>query len=284
MSASASAAPKAQQTMPFRLGATSYVVPGGWADNVELLGGLVSDVEILFFQAEQPSQLPDAAECARLAALRRAHGLTYSLHTPLAASLASADEQRRRCSVRLVQRAIDAARPFAPELFIVHVYLGDREQDPQRPRDIGAWQARARRSLQALLHGGVQREQLCVELIDYDYGLIEPVIAELGLRVALDVGHLERDGLDVLAWLERLLPRTAVLQWHGTDARGRDHRSLCHHHRPRALALLRALLAHDYRGVLTLEVFSADELHESLALVRGWLSEIAGVAAPGVKR
>ena len=58
------------------------------------------------------------------------------------------------------------------------------------------------RSLAAILDAGVPPAQLCVELLDYDFALIEPVIAELGLSVALDVGHLERDGHDVLAWLD----------------------------------------------------------------------------------
>ena len=262
----------------YRLGATSNVVPAGWADNVERLQGLESDVEVLLFEADGEGALPDARECARLAQLRAAAGLSYSLHTPLAASLASADEARRQGSVALVLRAIDAARAFAPELFVVHVYFGDAEHDPAPPRDIAAFRARARRSLEALLAAGIEPSRLCVELLDYDFALIEPVIAELGLSVALDVGHLERDGLDVLAWLERLLPHTAAIQWHGTQPGGRDHRSLRHYPEAKALALLEALLVRDYRGVLTLEVFDAVDLEESLALVHGWLARLGARA------
>jgi sugar phosphate isomerase/epimerase len=262
----------------FRLGATSYVIPAGWADNVEWLQGLVRDVEVLLFEVEGEGALPDARECARLAQLRADAGLSYSLHTPLAASLASADEARREASVALVLRAIDAARAFAPELFVVHVYFGDGERDPCPPRDGAAFRTRAARSLAAILDAGVPPARLCVELLDYDFALIEPVIAELGVSVALDVGHLERDGHDALPWLDRLLPRTAAIQWHGTEPGGRDHRSLRHYPEAKALALLEALLVRDYRGVLTLEVFDAADLHESLALVHGWLARLGARA------
>src|SRR5262245_24916638 len=185
----------------FRLGATSYVVPAGWADNVERLRGLVSDVEILLFEAEGEGGVPDAGECTRLARLRSEAGLSYSLHTPLGASLASADEARRAAGVALVLRAIEAARAFAPELCVVHVYFGECERDPEPPRDVAAFRARAARSLAALLQAGVPPARLCVELLDYDFGLIEPVVEQLGLSVALDIGHLERDGHDPLAWV-----------------------------------------------------------------------------------
>ncbi len=49
--------------LPFRLGATSFVYPAGWADNVErlIIETPVRDVELLFFEADRPDQLPGAA-------------------------------------------------------------------------------------------------------------------------------------------------------------------------------------------------------------------------------
>lgn len=286
MTALATTAALASRRAPrFRLGATSYVQPGGWADNVERVRGLVSDVEILFFQAEHAHELPDKEECERLHRLRTRGGPTYSLHTPLAASLASADAARRAWSVQLVQKAIALSQAFSPDLFVLHVYWGEQERDPEPPLDLTAWRDRARRSLQTLLDAGLAAERLCIEVLDYDYALIEPVVAELGLSVALDVGHLERDGIDVAACLPRLLPRSRIVQWHGTDPQGRDHRSLRHYPRDRALRLLSALVERDYAGVLTLEVFSRAELEESLVLVRQWLAELGvdGAAAESVR-
>ena len=252
-----------------RIGTTSFIHPGGWLFNVEHLAREFDDVEILFFE-DGPGAFPDLAERQGLARCKREHGLTYSLHAPLSASLASEDSTRRRAGVESVLRALDVAAPFEPDNVVLHVYHGDREGDPTPPTDLGAWRERAARSLAEIADSGVARERLCVELLDYDYDLIEPVVADLGLSVALDVGHLARDGKDELAALRRLWTRTRIVQWHGTEPGGRDHRSLEFFPRARALALLEALLSGGYDGVLTLEVFRHGDLERS----RGVLAEL----------
>jgi hypothetical protein len=64
------------------------------------------------------------------------------------------------------------------------------------------------------------------------------------------------------------------VQWHGTDASGRDHRSLEHYPSDRGLALLALLRDQDYGGVLTLEVFRAADLESSRDRLDQWLSEL----------
>jgi sugar phosphate isomerase/epimerase len=256
-----------------RIGTTSFIHPGSWVENVRRLGPDFDDIEILFFEAEGESAFPSADECCALRDEKRAFGLTYSLHTPLEASLASTDAGRRLAGVSSVLRALDVASTIEPENVVVHVYLGDGERDSNRPHDLGAWRDRASESLLAIARE-VPRERLCVELLDYDYRCIEPVVRELGLSVALDVGHLVRDGLDELGELARLLPLTRIVQWHGTDPSDRDHRSIEHYPRERALGLLSALRAADYRGVLTLEVFRAADLEGSRRVLASLLSEL----------
>lgn len=256
--------------VPFRLGTTSFIHPGGWAFNVERLAGRVEDVEILFFESDG---LPGADEARHLAEHKARTGITYSLHTPLDASLASANESRRQASVSSVRRALEVAIPFRPEVAIVHVYLGEHEHDPNIPSDLDAWRARARLSLESILASGIAPRDLCVEVLDYDFALIEPVIVDLGLSVALDVGHLVRDGADELALLRRHLHRTRVIQWHGLDPMGRDHRGLQYYPRDRARMLIDTLFAEGYDGVLTLEVFREADLDVSLAIVTSLLED-----------
>jgi sugar phosphate isomerase/epimerase len=257
-----------------RIGTTSFIHPGSWLENVQRLAHRFDDVEILFFEAEGPGAFPAPDECRELMRCKQAHGLTYSLHAPLAASLASEDERRRRTGVDSVLAALDVARAFEPENVVLHVYHGDSEHTDERPADVDAWRARAATSLAAIVQSGVPPRQLCVELLDYDFALIEPVVHDLGLSVALDVGHLVRDGLDELAVVERLLPRTRIVQWHGTEPGGRDHRSLEHYPRERARALLQTLAAHEYSGVLTLEVFRAADLERSCEVLASLLGEL----------
>jgi len=262
--------------VPFRLGTTSFIRPGNWLANVEQLAGRFSDIEILFFEIDGPDALPSRKEQEALAQWKLREDLTYSLHTPLDVSLASPHEDRRRDSVVSIQRAIDAAMPFQPDAYILHVYLGEHDHDLVMPKDLEAWRRRATRSLKEILRQGVAPQDLCIEVLDYDFGLIEPVVSDLGLSIALDVGHLVRDGRDEEELLHRHFDRIRVIQWHGVDPSGRDHRSLAHYPRARARRLLDSLLTRRYRGVLTLEVFHQTDLEDSIAVLTSLVAEIGG--------
>lgn len=259
----------------FRIGATSFIYPAGWLANVERLAGRVEDIELLFFDTRGTAGLPDAGEWAGLRTQRLAHGHSYSVHTPLSASLASEDEARRRAGVAEVLRVIEASRVVDPSHFVVHVYLGDHEQD-ERPGDLAAFRARGARSLAELIEAGVSPAMLCVEYLDYDLDLFAPVLEQLGVQVALDIGHLARDRRDLRAIVARYLPRTRLIQWHGTAPDGRDHRGLEHFPASDARWLLETLLRERYSGVLTLEVFREADFERSLELVQGWLKELEG--------
>jgi sugar phosphate isomerase/epimerase len=254
-------------SMRYRLGTTSWIYPDRLLPNVRRLASRVDDIELLLFDVSSPADLPDSAEMDELARIKRDAALTFSLHTPLAASLASEDDARRREGVRQVCAAIDLARPLEPERTIVHVYYGEGERGP-RPTELDAWRGRARASLESILASGMAPRDLCVEWLDYDLGLLQPVIDDLGLSVVIDVGHLHRDGIDLGPVLEAHLNRTRVIHWHGTDPRGRDHRGLDHYPEASARRLLRALDAARWDGVLTLEVFREADFERSMNILR----------------
>jgi sugar phosphate isomerase/epimerase len=239
-----------------RIGTTSCIWHDYMLPNVEKLAPLVDDVELLLFDVER--DVPGAEEVSQLVRLKHEHALSYTLHTPLDASLASADDARRALGVDKVRRAIEWARPLEPLGHTVHVYLGDGERDAAPPADLDAWRDRARRSLETLL-ADLPARALCVECIDYDFALIAPVVRALDLSVALDVGHLMRDGRGLRAAVEEWLP--------GTRPDGRDHKSLTFAPRAELEWLLGTLAERQFGGVLTLEVFDAADLETSLALV-----------------
>jgi len=261
---------------PFRIGTTSFIYadaavsarPDSWLANVERLAGRVDDVELLLFEHGGG---PAAAELAALAAWKARAQLSYTVHTPLDVSLASETAALRARAIDQVWAAIELARPLAPEGYIVHVYLGDREHDT-RPADLAAWRRRAASSLAALALRGVAPAELCIETLDYEFSHIEPVVAELGLSVAIDLGHLDRDARGERAVLDRNLHRTRAIQWHGVDPAGRDHRSLVHYPAGKARWVI-DVLKERYRGVVTLEVFREADFEESLALVHDLLAQ-----------
>lgn len=250
----------------FRIGTTSFVYPARWIDNARRLAGRVRDVELLFFDPPTPQSLPSAAEVDALAQVAAETGLGYTVHAPIGFALASEDPDRRRVAVDAIAKVVRHTARLDPHAVVVHLAPGEREGDPP-PRDAAAFQRRAVAALREVLATGLPADRLCLETLEYDFALAEPVVDALGLSVALDVGHLARDGVAFDAVLARNLARTRVVQWHGTDPAGRDHRSLRHYPRGEAVRLLRALRAGGFAGVLTLEVFGEQDLEESLALV-----------------
>jgi sugar phosphate isomerase/epimerase len=252
---------------PYRVGTTSFVYPARWLENARRLAGRVDDVEILLFDPPTPVSLPSGAEIGALARLGRDAGLTYTVHAPLGFALASADPRRRAVAVDAVARVVTTTAPLAPRAVVVHLAPGEQEGDPP-PADPAAFRERAAGSLRAILDAtGLPPGTLCLETLEYDFALAEPVVEALGLSVALDVGHLARDGVPFDAVVARNLGRASVVQWHGTDPSGRDHRSLRHYPRGEALRLLGTLRAARFAGVLTLEVFGEQDFEDSLALL-----------------
>jgi sugar phosphate isomerase/epimerase len=253
----------------YRVGATSFVHPAGWLENAERVAGRVRDVELLLFEPPSPASGPGPAEIAGLARLARDEGLTYSVHAPIVA-LASEDEGCRSRAVEAVLWAADLTAPLTPHALVVHVELEGAADT------LDAWRARAARSLRQLVAAGFAPSTIAVETLDYDFGLVEPVVDELGLAVALDVGHLARDGVAVEPVLRRNLARTRVVHWHGTDPSGRDHRSLRHYPRSGAVALVRELARARWAGVVTVEVFREADLDDSLEVIADVEQEALG--------
>ena len=260
---------------PYRIGTTSFVYPARWIDNARRLAGRVEDVELLLFDPPTPQSVPAPAELAALAQLRDETGLTYTVHAPIGFALASEDEGRRRVAVEAITYVTRLTAPLAPRAVVVHLAPGEREGDPA-PVDADAFRRRAVASLrQVLAATGLAPSTICLETLEYDFALAEPVVEELGLSVALDVGHLARDGVPFDAVVARNLARARVVQWHGTDPSGRDHRSLRHYPRAEGLRLLRTLRAARFTGVLTLEVFGEQDFEESLAVLAALEEEVA---------
>jgi sugar phosphate isomerase/epimerase len=258
-----------------RTGTTSFIHPAGWLENARRLVDRVDDVELLLFEPSGPGGLPSEAEIEGLARLAREADLGYTVHAPLDLALGSADEARRRASVASLLEVARTTAPLEAHALVVHLVLGEREGGPP-PDDLDAWRRRAAASLGELLARGVPRETLCLETLDYDFTLAEPVLDALGLSVALDVGHLARDGRPFDEVLARNLHRTRVVHLHGTAPGGRDHRSIRHYPRADAVRLLRALARASWDGVLTLEVFGEAELADSLACLAGLEVEALG--------
>lgn len=256
---------------PFRLGTTSYVIPAGLLQNAFFLADKVDDIELVFFESDEISNLPDAATIRALEETAIRHDLTYTVHLPLDTWMGHTDASVRRQSVDKCLRVIECTAPLAPFAYIVHFHGDSRGASPSS--DLARWQEGHRRAVERLLQV-VSPEDLCVETLDYPYRLIENIVFDYGLSVCLDVGHQLLCGMEPFEYLDLYLTRTRVLHFHGVEG-GHDHRSL-------ALlpdGLLTALVSRLVGGpekprVLTMEIFNEKALNESLDSMRFFWNDL----------
>ena len=242
---------------PWRLGATSCVLPADIMANVRVLAPLVDDVQLLFFESAAKSLLPQPLDVQALRDLAEEHGLSYTVHLPTDLALGAASKSERQEGIAEILRLMDQLAPLGPQSFDLHLV-----REPDLPE--AAWLENLAASLRELSGAlGEQKRLVAVENIEYPYALVAPLVAEYGFSVCLDIGHLVHYGHDLEEGLG-LLPQARHLHYHGVRD-GRDHQALTDMEQARMLG--KRLAAAGYDGVVTLEMYSLEKLKGSLALL-----------------
>jgi sugar phosphate isomerase/epimerase len=263
----AATTPRLKGRFPFRLGTTSYILPADIEPNVRALAPHVDDIELVLFESEAISNLPDARTVAALAELAGAQRLSYTVHLPLDTQLGAADEAVRRASVDKCLRVIRLTRPLEPHAWIVHFHGERRGQAPAA--DPKAWRNRLERSAAELLAEGIPPALVAVETLDYPFELVLPIVEDHGLSVCADIGHLVLNGRDPLAAMAALRERCRVVHLHGVRD-GQDHVDIGALGRPLLDGLRRELERVPGEGcVVTLEVFSQAHFERSMQILTG---------------
>ena len=257
-------APYRRRSYPWRLGATSFVIPADLLANVRQLTGLVDDVQLLFFESRAKSGLPHPVDVAALKGMADAAGLTYTVHLPADIRLGAASADERRAGVVEIVRLLDELAPLAVQGYDLHLPAepGINEEE---------WLANLDWSL-ALLAArvGAERSRICIENVDYPLALVAPRVEAHGFSFCLDVGHLLRYGHDWRAEVEKYLPQARHLHYHGVIA-GKDHQAVVKDQADVSKALGELLARHCFGGVVTLEMYEFIKLEASLLeLASAW--------------
>ena len=114
---------------------------------------------------------------------------------------------------------------------------------------------------------GIAPETLCVETLDYPFSLVADDLAEAGISVCLDVGHVILHGHDLRQYLDAYLPRARVVHLHG-GIDGRGHLPIDALPAGTVEALVEGLARARGERILTIEVFARDHLASSLETLR----------------
>lgn len=250
---------------PFRLGTTSYIIPADLITNVRFLAPFVDDIELVLFDADDESNLPDEKTITALNETACSNDLSYTVHLPLGLSLGAMDEQERRLSVKKALRIVALTSPLNPAAYVVHFEGERRGLFPSE--NMAGWTKGLKASVADLLDTGIRSHLFCVETLDYPFALVDPIVCEFELSVCLDIGHMLLSGYPLDAYLTKYHDIIRVFHAHGVRE-NKDHRDLGSL-RDSDLALLFGHLksCRSSPPVLTLEVFDESDFRLSLEVV-----------------
>ncbi len=245
----------------FKLGTTSYIYPADILTNVKKLAGKVQDIELVLFEFDEESNIPDPEVIEELAEVGRCRGMSYTIHLPLDLALAGANPD-----IHKAMRVIDLTRRLQPAGYVVHLDCADNMNMSTRL-------ANALSSLEALVDAARDATLLCVENLEHEpTSFIDCVLEALPVSTCVDVGHLWKAERAPVPVLEQRLNRTRIVHLHGVL--DRDHRSLSMA-APQQLDPVVEFLARNYDGIVTMEIFSETDLAASLNALRASLTRLS---------
>ncbi len=251
--------PDLKGRFPFRLGTTSYILPAPILPNVRFLAPLVDEIELVLFESRLAENLPAGTEIREVARLGNAYDLRYNVHLPTDLALGDPDAAVRRAAGETLRKFYERTLPLAPTTYILH--LEGQPAAGEGSAALDRWREHCLSSLAALFDTGVDRERLAVENLEAPFSAVAPIVAALDLNVCLDAGHLLRQSLPMADLFTPYGKKTVMIHLHGIDG-GRDHRSL--KGVPEGpWSFLRGFLE-TYRGGVSIEVFSREDLRDSL--------------------
>ena len=247
------------QKLLFRIGTTSYIYPDEILPNVYKLKDKVDDIELVLFETGNAGNIPTQKDLKELKRISTKWNLTYTVHLPLDISLGSGIDDKRKDSVEKVRMLIERLSVLNPFAYIAHLNLSK-----QAEKNIKLWQSRVSESLREIR--AIQAtipQNIAIENLSYPFSYIDTLIIENDFSICVDIGHLVIMGVDPLKHLKKYFSMTHVIHFHGVNG-SNDHTSLKYLDMVLIKRVVRFLTDNNYRGVLTIEVFSQTDFEESM--------------------
>jgi sugar phosphate isomerase/epimerase len=261
--------------LPFRVGATSYVIADELLPNARFLADYVQDMQLVLFDIPGgPSNLPTPETVAAMAEHGRAGDLTYTVH--LIKDLAPHQVSQQHASLEKAREVIERTKALSPWGYVLHLEGRGVRTLETPPAVLSLWQTHMRTLLTQVARWAGDAALLAVENLEgYPPDFVTPAIAPTAVSRCVDIGHLWLDGHDPLPWLQAALSRTRVVHLHGLYD-GRDHQSLAHMAPAHLDPVIDLLLRRRYTGVLTLEVFGEEDFWSSLRALQESIGRCRG--------
>lgn len=251
---------RSDATYPFRLGCTSYVLPDHILPNVEFMADKVDDIELVLFESEDYSNLPDPDIVSSLQHIGEKTDTTFSVHFPIDRKAGSANAGEREQFLATAVKIINLTSTLPVSGYLLHFEgLADF-----LPSEIERWKKAVHGFCTALLQKTpVDPSMICIENLGYPADFHNDIVKEFGFSHCIDLGHLWMNKQNWEDHVTHVLDMTRIIHLHGFDGK-KDHQSLEKHYQHADLQCVKQLVQ-NYTGVITLEVFGKKDTFESLS-------------------
>jgi sugar phosphate isomerase/epimerase len=242
---------------PFKLATTSYIYPDHVLPNVKLLAPYFDEIELVVFESEAEEDLTGDEAIRSLIEISSRQGLGFNVHLPMDVFLGERREEVRSKGVQVIRKIVEKTRCLNPSVYVLHL-------DPKGKTDLGEWKATLHRSLTELSGWDIDPGRISVETLGYPFEWVEDIVRRFGFSICLDIGHILTHGFDLPHYLERYLPATSAIHLHGLRD-GTDHLGI--DHLPEDVLALILSRLRQYKGVVSIEVFSIEDLKRSVKIL-----------------
>ena len=247
---------------PFKLATTSYIYPDHLIPNVARLAPFFDEIELVLFESEGQENYPDEIELRSLMNLRLKGQVGFNVHFPIDIFLGDKDEGVRLRGMSIVKKVIERTLSLKPSLYTLHFDLRNSDGSPET--DIEAWRSRTLQSAEEMTKWGIEPKRISIETLSYPFDWVEDIVKRFEFSVCLDIGHMLIHGLDIEGYLSKYLPQTSIVHLHGIE-NGVDHLGIDRLNGKMVDLILSKLRS--FTGILSVEVFSFDDLKNSLEVL-----------------
>ncbi|MFH2093719.1 MAG: cobamide remodeling phosphodiesterase CbiR [Pseudomonadota bacterium] len=254
----------------FKLGTTSFIIPDHIIPNVKKLGPFFDEIELLIFESQPKNVLPSRKQVDELLRLSSDHNLTYNIHLPVDVSLSFGSLDAQKKASQTLVEVLGLLKPLQATTHTLHLEMPPQlRTDISNERQINEWKQSLGQRLDDFLAHVEEPEKISIETLDYSFFLIEDLIQARNLPVCIDIGHAIKYGYNWMAIFQR--HDVPLVHLHGVDfltPQKKDHTSLDRLPEENLSQVLSFLKT--YTGVVSLEVFSLENLNRSLRVLAGY--------------
>uniref|UniRef100_A0A7C4MQK7 Sugar phosphate isomerase/epimerase n=1 Tax=Desulfatirhabdium butyrativorans TaxID=340467 RepID=A0A7C4MQK7_9BACT len=256
--------PVFKKRFSFSLGTTSFIFPEDWVGNARKLAPIVDEIELLVFESDPITGLPDpvAVECLRR--IGKEMDVLYNVHLPTDVQFGSPDPAAARLACERIASVVQRMTSLDPTAWILHL------DGLKGNESLEMWTHRMEEGLsmlQAAVGGPLRR--ICLETLDGPPEYLIPLVDRFQTGICLDIGHLLVHGRDAAAFFEAHRDRIDMIHVHGVQGE-RDHLSLDCLNAEQADVVC-GILEH-YAGHVSIEVFCESDFLRSLSWLEGHLA------------